>query len=171
MSKYIFKSTGEEIKLGEAFLCYFTKDVIEGFKKLGLVKEIKEKPVPEIHTSARWYIDKLKKRLGIEEHQDFVDIIKVLNKGIAPYFFPALLKEVALELDQKYDGHISSCKEIYTVSLTDGKIYKQDATKIKYFKFISAFRTREDAEFALTVLQPLVTSMFNDEQENKKCHS
>ena len=71
-----------------------------------------------------------------------------------------LLKEIAIELDKKYLDHIRFSPEIYVFSTTRGKIVKLDKTNIKTFKFFAAFRTKEDAEFAIKVIDGLIPKKY-----------
>ena len=71
-----------------------------------------------------------------------------------------LLKEIAIELDKKYLDHIRFSPEIYVFSTTHGKIVKLDKTNIKTFKFFAAFRTKEDAEFAIKVVDGLIPKKY-----------
>ena len=63
--------------------------------------------------------------------------------------FSILLKEIAIYLDKDYTNHIKDSKEIFVISLLDKSIKKLDKTKITSYKNFAAFRTIEDAEFAL----------------------
>ena len=71
-----------------------------------------------------------------------------------------MLKEIAIELDKKYPDHIRFSPEIYCFSTNRGKIVKLDKTNIKTFKFFAAFRTKEDAEFAIKVMGGLIPKIF-----------
>lgn len=71
-----------------------------------------------------------------------------------------MLKEIAIELDKKYPDHIRFSPEIYCFSINHGKIVKLDKTNIKTFKFFAAFRTKEDAEFAIKVMGGLIPKIF-----------
>ena len=71
-----------------------------------------------------------------------------------------MLKEIAIELDKKYPDHIRFSPEIYIFSANRGKIVKLDKTNIKTFKFFAAFRTKEDAEFAIKVMGGLIPKIF-----------
>ena len=71
-----------------------------------------------------------------------------------------MLKEIAIELDKKYPDHIRFSPEIYIFSANRGKIVKLDKDKIKTFKFFAAFRTKEDAEFAIKVMGGLIPKIF-----------
>ena len=71
-----------------------------------------------------------------------------------------LLKEIAIELDKKYPDHIRFSPEIYIFSANRGKIVQLDKANIKTFKFFAAFRTKEDAEFAIKVIDGLIPKKY-----------
>ena len=71
-----------------------------------------------------------------------------------------MLKEIAIELDKKYPDHIRFSPEIYIFSANSGKIVQLDKDNIKTFKFFAAFRTKEDAEFAIKVIDRLIDKIF-----------
>ena len=71
-----------------------------------------------------------------------------------------MLKEIAIELDKKYSDHIRFSPEIYVFNTTCGKIVKLNKDNIKTFKFFAAFRTKEDAEFAIKVIDELIPKKY-----------
>lgn len=76
--------------------------------------------------------------------------------------FTMLLREAAIELDKKYKDHISNCKELFVISMTDGRIHKMPRAYIKNFRNFSAFRTEEDAKIACNILRNELKEMFKD---------
>lgn len=71
-----------------------------------------------------------------------------------------LLREVAIELDKKYEDHINNCKELYIISSMDGRIHKVPRAYIKNFRNFAAFRTKEDAKTACRILRSELKEMF-----------
>lgn len=71
-----------------------------------------------------------------------------------------MLKEIAIELDKNYSDHIIFSPEIYAFNITCGKIVKLNKYKIRTFKFFAAFRTIEDAEFAIKVIDELIPKKY-----------
>ena len=71
-----------------------------------------------------------------------------------------MLKEIAIELDKNYSDHIIFSPEIYAFNITCGKIVKLNKYKIRTFKFFAAFRTKEDAEFAIKVIDELIPKKY-----------
>ena len=71
-----------------------------------------------------------------------------------------LLKEIAIEIDNRYEGHISKNPEIYCVSVLNGEIKKINKNNIHTYKHFAAFRTKEDALEAIRILKLLYQDMF-----------
>ena len=71
-----------------------------------------------------------------------------------------MLKEIAIELDKKYPDHIRFSPQIYIFSKNRGKIVQLDKDSIKTFKFFAAFRTKEDAEFTIKVIDGLIPKKY-----------
>ena len=71
-----------------------------------------------------------------------------------------ILKEIAIELDKMYPDHIRFSPQIYAVSMSSGKVIQLDKTNIKTLKSFAAFRTKEDAELALKVIDGLIPKIF-----------
>lgn len=80
-----------------------------------------------------------------------------LNKAAA---FSTILKEIAIELDKKYEDHINNCKELFVISMMDGRIYKVPRAHVKNFRNFAAFRTEEDAKIACRILRDDLKEMF-----------
>lgn len=76
------------------------------------------------------------------------------------FFIQRMLKAIAIDLDFKYEDHISKSKEIYCVSLLDGEIYQLDKNTIKSYKTFAAFRTFRDAEKAKAIIQPYLNKLY-----------
>ena len=104
-----------------------------------------------------FYILSLAKRLNWKPDK----VLGFLNKlaEIRPILpFNLLLKEIAVELDKQYAGHIKNSKEIWVVSVLNGSIGRVNKDEITTYDNFAAFRTKEDAKFALKVL----AEQYND---------
>lgn len=162
---YILKSNGKEVKIGEVievfkdskFETFFGKGSATILVKMteanipALLQEgiIIEKPSDkEIPTDVDYYISKVANKLGWKEKKfrNYLEVLASINPIGA---FNILLKAIAIELDKKYPNHISKSENIFIVSVFDGSIRQADKSHIKTYKHFSAFRTREDAQFAL----------------------
>lgn len=90
---------------------------------------------------------------------------KALNRSDINFvfFIQKMLKAIAVDLDFKYEDHISKSKEIYCVSLLDGEIYQLDKNTIKSYNTFAAFRTYKDAEKAKAIIQPYLDKLYGNE--------
>ena len=107
----------------------------------------------------KYYIKLLANKHGWKEDKmnGFLGKVYEINPGAV---ISIILKEIAIELDKKYPDHIRFSPEIYIFSANRGKIVKLDKANIKTFKFFAAFRTKEDAEFAIKVIDKLIPKIF-----------
>ena len=107
----------------------------------------------------KYYVKLLADKQGWKEDKmdGFLAKLYEINPGAV---ISIILKEIAIELDKKYPDHIRFSPEIYIFSANRGKIVKLDKDKIKTFKFFAAFRTKEDAEFAIKVMGGLIPKIF-----------
>lgn len=92
-----------------------------------------------------------------EKVANFLSNLWEINPSAA---FSVLLREIAIELDKKYKDHINNCKELFVVSLLDGRIHKIPRAQIKNFKNFAAFRTIEDAKIACNILREDLKELF-----------
>lgn len=106
-----------------------------------------------------FYILNLAKRLNWNPNK----VLSFLNKmaEISPILpFNLLLKEIAVGLDKRYDSHIKNSKEIWVVSVLNGSIGRVNKDEITTYDNFAAFRTKEDAKFALKVLAEQYNDIF-----------
>ena len=106
-----------------------------------------------------FYILNLAKRLNWNPNK----VLSFLNKmaEISPILpFNLLLKEIAVELDKQYDNHIKNSKEIWVVSVLNGSICMVNKDEVTTYNNFAAFRTKEDAKFALKVLAKQYNDIF-----------
>ncbi len=118
-----------------------------------------------------YYIEKLAKKLNwkVEKMYDYLGTIASIYPA-AP--FSMILKEIAIELDNKYRDHISNSPEIYVISMFDGRITKANKAHIKSYKNFAAFRSIEDAKIACSIVKPLLKDLFgNGKQEDYRRNS
>lgn len=104
--------------------------------------------------------------MSIRLHRDLVGSQQKLAIILIPCYpaaaFAIVLREIAIELDKKYEDHISNSPEIYSISLVDGRITKLYKSRIRSYKNFAAFRTIDDAKFACKVLREVLKDMFRD---------
>lgn len=106
-----------------------------------------------------YYIASLAKKAGWkpEKMAGYLQNLWNVNPSAA---FSILLREVAIELDKKYEDHINNCEELFIISLMDGRIHKVPRAYIKNFRNFAAFRTEEDARIACRILRDDLKEMF-----------
>nr|DAO34890.1 MAG TPA: hypothetical protein [Crassvirales sp.] len=130
------------------------------FKSVGkVVKGSEEHKIGEKQLSLDYYIEKLAKRLGwkVEKVYNYLNTIDSVYPAAA---FSMVLREVAIELDKKYEDHIEKSPEIYVVSMFDGKITKANKAHIKNYRNFAAFRTVEDAKIACSIVREILKELF-----------
>ena len=162
MKKYIFKPTGEEIKIGDEISFLFVPEFIEAFKKMGIIKE---KNIFKPNLDFHYYREKLAKRIGLS-WENYLSWENATSKSASPILLQALLKEVALELDQKYDGHISDAKEKWYIDINRGTAIKGIGDPVHYYS--SIFRSKEDAELACTIMNPLMKLYYGESKDKER---
>ena len=111
-----------------------------------------------------FYVQKLADRMGWDVGKTYEYLHNLY--AISPVAeFSILLKEIAIELDKKYDSHIMYSDDIYVISIFNGKIAKADKNCILSYKNFAAFRSLEDAEIASSILEELLNDLFINERQ------
>lgn len=120
-----------------------------------------ETPVP---MCVGYYIASLAKKVGwkSEKMAGYLQNLWNVSPSAA---FSILLKEVAIELDKKYEDHINNCEELFIISSMDGRIHKVPRAYIKNFRNFAAFRTEEDAKIACRILKYELKEMFKSDRK------
>lgn len=178
MKKFILKSTGKEVKLGDKLIRqgeidttlgkgYLRQEIVvnEGtlpeLLKLGIIIEKCEtkKEAQEVPMNLDYYLHKIAERMGwnvnrVYNHLNATDAI------LPSAAFSIVLREIATEFDKKYSGHIEESPEIYVVSLLNGKIAKADKSHIRNYRNFAAFRTAEDAKTACIITKDILKNLF-----------
>lgn len=115
-----------------------------------------EAPAP---MNLHYYIEKLAKKLDwkVEKVYNYLNTIDSVYPAAA---FSMVLREVAIELDKKYEDHIEKSPEIYVISMLDGRITKANKAHIKNYRNFAAFRSVEDAKFACSVTREILKELF-----------
>ena len=134
----------------------------ELFEAMGfhiIYENYSKSPLKNENRDINYYIKSLadKHNWKKDKMNGFLGKLYEINPGAV---ISIMLKEIAIELDKKYPDHIRFSPEIYIFSANRGKIVKLDKTNIKTFKFFAAFRTKEDAEFAIKVIDGLIPKIF-----------
>lgn len=140
-----------------------TKDILPKLLEAGIVtttKPAKSAVVgSEVPMELEYYIQKIAERLGwkIEKVYNYLNSVDTILPAAA---FSMVLREVAIELDKKYEDHIGKSPEIYVISMLDGRITKANKAHIRNYRNFSAFRTIEDAKIACRITRDILKEMF-----------
>lgn len=127
------------------------------------IEENKEKIIEALEAAVPlnldYYVGKLAEKRGWkpEKMSNFLNNLSEINLGAA---FQVILREVAIELDKKYEDHIEKSDTIFCVSLTNGHIFQADKKFIKNYRNFAAFRTQGDAKIACKITRGLLRDMF-----------
>lgn len=123
------------------------------------VKEAEEHEMGRDKSSLHYYIEKLAERLGwkVEKMYNYLNTIDSVYPAAA---FSMILREVAIELDKKYEDHIEKSPEIYVISMLDGRICKANKAHIKNYRNFAAFRSIKDAKFACSIVREILKELF-----------
>lgn len=122
-----------------------------------------EGPVP-VPMHVDYYIVNLAKKVGWKPVKmvGYLQSLWNINPCAA---FSVLLREVAIELDKRYEDHISNCQRVFIISSMDGRIHKAYKADIKNFRNFAAFRTEEDAKIACRILREDLKEMFKSDRK------
>ncbi len=110
-------------------------------------------------TDISYYVNSLAKKKGwrTEKMANFLNNLLDINPGAA---FQAVLREIAIELDKKYEDHIEKSNKIFCVSMANGHIFEANKKHIRNFRNFAAFRTLDDAKLACKITRHLLKDMF-----------
>lgn len=106
-----------------------------------------------------YYIEKLAERFGWKPEK-MTNYLNTIDSVYPAAAFSMILREVAIELDKKYEDHIEKSPEIYVISMLDGRITKANKAHIKNYRNFAAFRSVEDAKFACSVTREILKELF-----------
>ena len=185
MEKFILKN-GKEVKIGDRLIKNSIMDTFFG-KRIYLQEvTINERTLPElikagiltrvdcthgtdchcghctnneIPMDINFYIEKIAARLGWKPEKVY-NYLNNVDSILPAAAFSMVLREIAVELDKKYEDHIENSPEIYVISMLDGRITKANKAHIKNYRNFSAFRTIEDARIACRIVKPILKEMF-----------
>lgn len=151
--KFVIKGTNIPIKEGDRVtLGNLTKEDLEYLVKTGVL-------VADDELTLEAVINKLANKLDTKA-ENVISLLEDLSKVNPTIVFSLLLKETAIILDKKYEGHITESEELYIVSQVDGEVYALDG----YYNSdtISLFRSKEDAELAVSILKPYWSKVWGE---------
>lgn len=161
----LYLKDGEEVHIGDVLvkgdkLYVVDEEIIPILIEQGVLytkESLSEKKKDDL----AFYINKVAQRFGWKPAKA-CNYLNTIDSRYPAAAFAMVLREIAIELDKKYEDHISNSPEIYSISLTDGKITKLYKSSIRSYKNFAAFRTIDDAKFACKVLREVLKDMFRD---------
>ena len=179
MKKLILKETRKEVKEGDVLYykelypntscncsvienssIVLTELVIYMLIQIGIIEVVEEENTNELV----FYIQKIANRLNWKLPKVYRYLIN-LGEIQPSAVLSVILREIAIELDKKYTDHIQDSKDIYAISLIDGKIYKVHKAAIKNYRNFAAFRTEEDAKSAYKIVKNILKNLFKSDKQ------
>ena len=175
MKKLILVKTGKEVKVGDAITickvyghpimdkCYsvrrgtINETTIPELINLGIIKVVDTK-TEDTH-NLDYYIGKIANRLGWKSEKVY-NYLNGIDSLLPAAAFSIVLREIAIDLDKKYEDHIENSPEIYVINMFDGRITKANKATIKNYRNFAAFRTIEDAKMACNITRYFLKDMF-----------
>ena len=175
MKKFILVDSGKEINFGDRILivgdintpfsvvrvqrvAVVTKELMGNLIKDGKVNVVEEKDTNKIWSNA---IESLSKKTNWKEEK-LLNILATLHLANPWAATQMVLREIAIELDKKYDDHINKSEKIYVISPQDGRIHEINKKTVKNNKAFPAFRSIEDAKIACSLIREHLKSIFSN---------
>ena len=176
----IYLTNGKEVQIGDTLtkvskvkdpffskgtvieLVKVTKDILPKLLEAGIVtttKPAKSVVETEVPMELEYYIQKIADKLGwkVEKVYNYLNSVDAILPAAA---FSMVLREIAIELDKKYEDHIEKSPEIYVISMLDGRITKANKAHIKNYRNFAAFRSVNDAKIACSIVRDVLKEMF-----------
>lgn len=175
MKKFILADSGKEINFGDRVLivedintplsvarvqrvAVVPKELMGKLIKDGKVNVVEENGINKIWNDA---IKSLAKKTNWKEEK-LLNILATLHLANPWAATQMVLREIAIELDKKYDDHINKSEKIYVISPQDGRIHEINKKTVKNYKAFPAFRSIEDAKIACSLIREHLKSIFNN---------
>lgn len=175
MKKFIVANSGKEIKFGDEIIiaeiintplgvvkakriAIVTKELMSKFIKDGKVNVVEENDINKIWNNA---IESLAKKTNWKEEK-LLNILVTIHLANPWAAIQMVLREIAIELDKKYDDHINKSEKIYAISPQDGRIHEINKKTVKNYKAFPAFRSIEDAKIACSLIKGHLKSIFSN---------
>ena len=186
MEKFVLKN-GKEVKMGDKLVKHGVTDTI--FDKMFSIQEIivNEETLPKlvkagvlipmkecphkagcpcsqgakggIPMDMEFYIERIAARLGWKPEKVY-NYLNNVDSILPAAAFSMVLREIAIELDKKYEDHIENSPKIYSISMTDGRIMELNKAHIRNYRNFAAFRSIEDAKIACRIVRDVLKEMF-----------
>ena len=115
----------------------------------------------EIPMDIDFYFEKIAARLGWNPKKVY-NYLNNVYSILPAAALSMVLREIAVELDKKYEDHIENSPEIYVISMLDGRITKANKAHIKNYRNFAAFRSVSDAKIACSIVRDILKEMFKN---------
>lgn len=175
MKKFILADSGKGINFGDRILivenintplsvarvqrvAVVTKELMGKLIKDGKVNVVEENGINNIWNDA---IKSLAKKTNWKEEK-LLNILATLHLANPWAATQMVLREIAIELDKKYDDHINKSEKIYVISPQDGRIHEINKKTVKNYKAFPAFRSVEDAKIACSLIREHLKLIFSN---------
>ena len=175
MKKFILADSGKEINFGDRILiiedintplsvarvqriAVVTKELMGKLINDGKVNVVEENGINKIWNDA---IKSLAKKTNWKEEK-LLNILATLHLANPWAATQMVLREIAIELDKKYDDHINKSEKIYVISPQDGRIHEINKKTVKNYRAFPAFRSIEDAKIACSLIREHLKSIFSN---------
>ena len=179
MNRFFIKDTKEEVFLGKPLKITLSKggvtqhieanpctpELMTYLINLGVVVTSSDKPkYPNPHgisLSVKFYVAKLAKKMNLK-----FEVCEAMLGNIASYspitVLSLLAKQISLELDQHYEGHIRNAEHVFVLSTVNGTITEipSEVRADTNYRNFAAFRSLEDANLAYSILSHLYNEAF-----------
>lgn len=181
MEKFVLTANGKEVKAGDKLVKYAKvntpigegiiaqevladENVISELLKAGVIKSVAGDTVADVPMEIDCYVEKIAKRLGWKADKAF-NYLNNVDTIMPAAALSMVLREIAVELDKKYEDHIENSPEIYVISMLDGRITRANKAHIKNYRNFAAFRSIEDAKVACRIVKPVLKEMFKSDSK------
>lgn len=175
----IYLTNGKEVQIGDTLIkvskvedsflgkgtvvqhITVTEDTIPELLKAGIVTTANpaKSVETEIPMELGYYIQKIADKLGWKVGKAY-NYLNSADAILPVAAFSMVLREIAIELDKKYEDHIEKSPEIYVISMLDGRITKVNKAHIRNYRNFAAFRSVSDAKTACKITRDILKEMF-----------
>ena len=132
-------------------ICTLTPATLPLLKDIGAIKESKatDKELTDYFG------------LVCKQHKISPDVLKKLFSISPSTTLSLLLRTIAVDMDNQYEGDISKCETVYLFDKLTGKPFEFPVKQAKNLRNVAAFRSKEDIEQALKICAPIVKKMYS----------
>ena len=158
MKKFIVVKNGKEINFGDKILITKSANTPLGITIVRKVAIVTKELTDKIFNNA---IKNLAKKTNWKEEK-LLNILNTLYLANPWAATQMVLREIAIELDKKYNDHINESEHIFAISPQDGRVHEINKAHIKNYRAFPAFRTINDAKIACSLVRENLKSIFTN---------